>query len=141
MQGRDKNFWVLMIFQLRNCKNKISLSQFFFTHPLHRCVLSWHKTDQLIGGRKYEGNRTLLGRLLHYLGCEYDFFPSIITVQIWRNMGSFINFIYKEFWASSSIVGISNASQARNNRRKLIWIVIFLCGLALYWDECPFWSS
>ena len=35
MWGRDKNFRLSMIFQLRNCKNKISLSQFFFTHPLY----------------------------------------------------------------------------------------------------------
>ena len=36
----------------------------------------------------------------------------------------------KEFWASSSIVGISNAGRAQNNGRKLIWTVVFSCGLA-----------
>ena len=34
MWGRDKNFQVLMLYELSNCENKISLTQFFclFTH-------------------------------------------------------------------------------------------------------------
>ena len=38
MWGRDKNFQVSMIFELRNCENKISLSEVFFSHPLFEIV-------------------------------------------------------------------------------------------------------
>ena len=34
MWGRDKNFQVSMLYELRNCENNISLSEVFFTHPL-----------------------------------------------------------------------------------------------------------
>ena len=33
MWGRDKNFQVLVIFERKNCKNKISLGQVFFYSP------------------------------------------------------------------------------------------------------------
>ena len=34
MWGRDKNFQVLMIFELLNHKNKMSLTKVFIAHPL-----------------------------------------------------------------------------------------------------------
>jgi hypothetical protein len=36
MWGRDINFKVSMIFELRNCENKISLSEVFLVQPLKR---------------------------------------------------------------------------------------------------------
>ena len=34
MWGRDKNCQVLMMYDIINCKNKISLGEFFLTHSL-----------------------------------------------------------------------------------------------------------
>ena len=35
MWGRDKNFWVLMLYELRNCENKISFTKVFYCSPFN----------------------------------------------------------------------------------------------------------
>ena len=45
MWGRDKNFQVLMIFQLKIAKTKFYLLRFFFSHPLYLCFLLTWKTS------------------------------------------------------------------------------------------------
>ena len=49
MWGRNKIFRLSMIFQLRNCKNKISLSHFFLTHPLSGINAGSHGGGKAVG--------------------------------------------------------------------------------------------
>ena len=87
MWGRDKNFRVSMIFQLRNCENKSSLSQVFLPHPLFNLMIYPTLKGWMDRGHKLK---------TYFFLIDYFMFQGILTnFRVFIFLKKFINSVKK----------------------------------------------